>query len=250
MAKIEKMPPFDKYDYYLRSVQDPLASCDFLEGIYRDLSGKEPLFLREDFGGTFALSYEWVRRSSKHVAAAVDNDKVPLAYGKKRFLHQLVGDEKKRIFPLLADVRSTKLPKADVICALNFSYGVIKDRTVLKDYLKKCLTKLRPKGILVMDCLGGMEIASQIETTSECEGFTYTWEQESFDPLSREARFSIHFQRPGEKQRRSEFIYEWRMWTPIELRDLMLEVGFKNTFVYCESNEEAQAWVAYVVGLK
>lgn len=250
MATTSKLPPFDKYDYYLRSVQDPQATCDFLEGVYRDLSAKEPLFLREDFGGTFAVCYEWVRRSGKHVAASVDKDKAPLAYGKKRFFDQLLSDEKKRLFPLHADVRSAKLPKADIISALNFSYGVFKDRVELKDYLKKCLTKLKAKGIMVMDCLGGMEIAPQLETSVEFEGFTYTWEQESFDPLSREARFSVHFQRPGEKQRRGEFIYEWRMWTPIELRDLMLEVGFKNTFVYCESNDEAQAWVAYVVGLK
>lgn len=247
---MEKLPPFDKYDHYLRAVQDPKGTCDFLSGIYQDMNGKEPLALREDFAGTFSLCYEWVVLTPKHKATAIDKDEAPLNYGKKRFLHQLTTDEKKRLKIVKGDVRKARADKADVICALNFSYGVFKEREVLKDYLKKCRASLKPRGVMVLDTLGGMEVSSALETTAECEGFTYTWEQVKFDPLTRDAKFAIHFQRPGDKPKRNQFVYDWRMWTPVELRDLLTEVGFKDTYVYCETDDGSPAWVAYVVGVK
>ena len=74
------------------------------------------------------------------------------------------------------------------------------------------------------------------------------------------AKFHIHFQRQGEPARKKAFVYDWRMWTTAELKDLLQEVGFKNTYVYCEGAGRVEngdsgpapgeSWVAYVVGRK
>ncbi len=252
-----KLPPFNKYDFYLKAVQDPPAMCDFLENVYRDLARRTPVAFREDFSGAFALSYEWVTRARENRATAIDVDDKPLNFGKKNFIPLLTKEEQKRLKVLKTDVRSPRTPPADIIAALNFSYGVFKRRSVLKDYLKQCHTKLSEKGIVLLDCLGGIELSPQRETTVDFPDFTYTWEQESFNALSREAKFSIHIQRPGEKLRKRVFVYDWRMWTPIELRELMQETGFKRTFIYWEGIGQAeevpdssQSWVAYVVGQK
>ena len=95
---------------------------------------------------------------------------------------------------------------------------------------------------------------------------SYYWDQDSFDPVTNEAMFYIHFKRKGEKKREKMFTYDWRMWTIPEIREIMEEAGFKETRVYWEGTtedgdgdgefkavtkgEDCEAWVSYVVGLK
>ncbi len=251
------LPPFDKYELYTRAVQDPAGMADFLEGVYRDVNRKAPKTLREDFSGAFALACEWASRGKERRSVAVDNDGVPLKYGKEHYLARMDEAEQKRVTVLKADVQSLKLPPADIVASLNFSYGVFKTRPKLREYLKRVHAKLRPGGVVVLDCLGGIEIAPQMTSTVQVDEFSYIWEQEGFDPLTRQAQFAIHFTRPGEKTRRRVFTYDWRMWTPLELRELLDELGFKKTFLYWQGvgrseaiPDNSQTWVAYVVGKK
>ena len=165
--------------------------------------------------------------------------------------------ERKRVRVLKADVRSPKLPTADIVASLNFSYGIFKTRPELLKYLKSVRTKLNANGLVVMDCLGGIEIAPQMSSTIQLEGFTYTWEQENFNPLTREAKFAIHFQPDGGPLKKCAFTYDWRMWTPLELREILQELGFKKTYVYWQGYgrsetvpDSGQSWTAYVVGKK
>lgn len=99
-----------------------------------------------------------------------------------------------------------------------------------------------------------------------CEGYSYYWDQDCFDPITNEAQFYIHFKRRGEAKRQEVFSYDWRMWSIPELRDLLVEVGFSATYVYWEGSdkngegngiftraergEECEAWVAYIVAAK
>lgn len=62
------------------------------------------------------------------------------------------------------------------------------------------------------------------------------------------------------------FTYDWRMWSISELREIMDEVGFKETKVYwegtnrlgggngvfseVEKGEACLSWIAYIVGVK
>ena len=115
--------------------------------------------------------------------------------------------------------------------------------------------------------------------------FLYFWDQKSFDPITRRARYAIHFKIPpksGAKSKTTQsktgakkaiqnvdgvdlknaFTYDWRLWTIPELRDALADAGFKQNFVYwetshkgegtgeytrSESGDNAFSWITYIV---
>jgi len=259
---------FDKYSYYKKSVQSPEEDVQFLEKVYRELTKKNPQIMREDFCGTYALCCEWTRLNPDYKAVGVDIDEEPLEYGKRVNYSALNEGEKDRILIKKQNVLEGNLPDADIACALNFSYFCFKERDTLKKYLKASLDSLNESGLLFLDCFGGSKCceANEEETEHEEEKFSYFWDQDSFDPVTNFAQFYIHFKRYGEKKREQVFSYDWRMWSIPELRDLLLEVGFKDVHVYWEESdedgdgngvfsrvdvgEECEAWVAYLVAQK
>ena len=264
-----KLPPFDKYAYYSDSVQSPEEDAKFLDQVYREArGGKAPLVLREDFCGAFANCCAWVRLGSKRQAIGLDLDPEPLAYGHEHYLPQLSPKERARLAILRRDVLKPGAPPADIICALNFSYFIFKERALLKRYFKQCLKGLKPGGILVIDCFGGPKCSEPNEEYSEqgSPPFYYYWDQLSFDPLTNEAKFAIHFKRRGEAKREHVFSYDWRMWSPSELKDLLLEAGFKQVdylwegstpegegdsdFKVVTEGEVCEAWVCYLAALR
>ena len=263
-------PEFDKYRLYLDSVQAPGEDMEFLDQLYADArgSGRSPQILREDFCGAFANCCAWVRRGPERIAYGIDLDPEPLQYGRTHFLPRLTEDQRRRIHLQQEDVLSPGLPMADAISAHNFSYCVFHERKTLLAYFRNALAALRPDGILMLDCLGGSmyQEANEEEVIHEEEGFSYFWAQESFDPLTYNAVFHIHFRRNGEEKREKVFTYDWRMWTIPELREALLEAGFSKVNVYwegttpegkgdgnyvtVEKGEECQSWIAYLVALK
>lgn len=257
---------FDKYEYYLKSVQHPGGDADFIEKAFFESCGKVPQVLREDFCAAFALCCEWTQRGPERQAIGVDLDPEPVEYGKTHYLKNLTLDQQKRVNILINNVMEPELPHADVIAALNFSYWGLKKRPELLQYFKNCRRTLREHGILVLDCFGGSDINMANEAETVHEDYSYFWDQENFNPITHEAMFHIHFKRKGEKKRRNVFTYDWRIWSIAELRDLLEEAGFKETRVYWEGTDEdgdgngefvrtevgeegCESWVAYVVGL-
>lgn len=219
--------------------------------------------MREDFCGTFALCHEWVKLDPKNIAYGVDLDPEPLAWGMKKYFVPAESDLQRRILPIQANVLDPRLPKADVICALNFSYFFFRKREELKKYFMSCKKHLRPGGILFLDALGGGAYQQANEQKDRMKGFTYFWEQTYFNPIEQHGKFAIHYQRKGEAKRRNVFTYEWRLWGLAELRELLMEVGFKGTRVYWEGSDssgggdgkfkitnqgdDAESWIAYLV---
>ena len=259
--------PFDKYWHYRHSVQSPDLDVRFMRKCYRQLKNKEPCWFREDFCFTFALSCEWVKLGKTHHSIAVDIKSAPLTYGKKHYLSLLKPEQKKRIHIRQANVLHYKsLVKVDIIGASNFSYFALKTRKDLKKYFQKCLTSLKPHGILILDCLGGGDCFSANEERTDHKNFSYYWEQSGFDPISHHAIFYIHYKRKGEKKRHKVFTYDWRLWTMPELTDLLKEAGFKTSHVYWEGSdkngegngrftrrkkgEECDSWIAYIIAEK
>jgi SAM-dependent methyltransferase len=263
-------PAFDKYRLYLDSVQSPGEDMEFLDHLYADArgNGRQPQILREDFCGAFANCCAWVKRGHERIAYGIDLDPEPLEYGRLQYLPRLTEAERRRVQPLQADVLSPGLPVADVISAHNFSYCVFKERKTLLTYFTNARATLRADGILMLDVLGGSmyQEANEEEVINEEEGFSYFWAQESFDPLTYNAVFHIHFKRHGEEKREKVFTYDWRMWTIPELREALLDAGFSKVNVYwegttpegrgdghyvpVEKGEECQSWIAYLVALK
>ncbi|MGZ3805438.1 MAG: class I SAM-dependent methyltransferase [Pseudobdellovibrionaceae bacterium] len=256
---------FDKYDLYRRAVQSAETDVEFIRDTYKELKGKNAHTFREDFCGTFALSTEWIKLNSKNMAIGIDLDPEPMAYGKTHYLSKLRPEQQKRMQLLEANVLSADLPEADIVAAMNFSYFCFKSREVMKLYFTSVYKSLGKDSIFLVDCFGGSQCHAPIEDTINHDGFKYHWDQSSFDPVSNEALFYIHF-RIGGKKIEKVFTYDWRMWSIPELRDIMMEVGFKKTHVYwegtakdgsgngvfsrTEQGESCDSWIAYIVAEK
>lgn len=261
------MPSFDKYDLYIRAVQSPESDATFLNDIYKKIRKKTPSLLREDFCGTFSLCCEWVKLDKKKKAFGVDKDQSALQYGKNKILSKLKDHQRSRVKLYKKDVLDSKLPQADILAALNFSYYCFKQREVLLSYFKNVYKRLKKDGIFVTDSVGGPSCQEPNEEFTDYGDFIYFWDQDSYDFITQEANFYIHFQKKGQKKVEKVFRYDWRLWTLREVRDLMEEVGFKKTHVYWEKPDEKgdgsgefvpmenaeealDSWVAYIVGEK
>ena len=246
------LEPFDKYWHYIQAVQDPNAQMAELADMYREARRRalargarvgptEARVMREDFCGTFVNCCAWVARGPDRVAHGIDLDPEPLAYGARHFLPGLSEVQRRRVLIHEANVLDAGLPTADIICALNFSFCLLRARADLLRYFVNCRASLEVGGILVLEVLGGPENHEpnrHVVPWPE-HGFDYIWDQVSFDPITHEAEFHIHFKRHGEKKTRERvFSYRWRLWMLPELVDLLNEAGFSKVDVLWEGEDE------------
>lgn len=264
MAKTSK--EFDKYVYYEKSVQNPSNEVQFFNEKYKEITNKEAKTLREDFCGTGAISCEWVKQSKDHKAWGIDLDPEPLAYGKKVHLAKLDEEAQKRMSYIEGNVLNSGTPTVDICFAFNFSYFIFKKRAELLEYFKAAHKALNKDGVFFMDLFGGPDSIQENTDVIAHDGFKYFWECQMFNPMTNECKFAIHFKRKGEQKRKDVFVYEWRMWGMMELRDLLLEAGFSKTIGYWEGEdgegggngefyatdeaEQCDAWVTYIAALK
>lgn len=258
-----KLKPFDKYALYRRSVQSPEGDVEFLRRTFLKVTGRPARVLREDFCGTFAISCEWVKLRRDHQAHGVDLDPEPIEYGTTNYRSKLSSDQSSRIFIHNANVMSPSLPRADLVCAMNFSYFLFKTRAELAAYFRNCRRNINKKGLLILDCFGGGACQTANEEETKHGNFSYFWHQKNFNPINHHARFAIHFKRQFERKRHDVFTYDWRMWTIPEIREILLSENFSNTRVYWEGTtrrgkgsgifrqsergEECESWIAYIV---
>jgi SAM-dependent methyltransferase len=266
MGKKSKNKEFDKYWYYNKSVQSADVDVQFFKDSYKELKNKKPQSFREDFCGTFKLSCEWVKLDPSFESYGVDLDPEPIEYGKENYLPKLKDSEIERIHIAEGNVLDEGLPQTDIVAACNFSYFIFKERATLKKYFSNTLKTLNEDGIFILDIFGGSQCYEPNEEETEHDGFSYFWDQDSFDPVTNDAQFYIHFKVKGQKKHKKAFSYDWRLYSIPEIRDLLLEVGFKNVHVYWEGTDEdgdgdgnfkrvtqgedCESWVAYIVGEK
>lgn len=261
----------DKYRLYQRSVQEPEAEVRFFRRAYRDAYACDPVVLREDFCGTFAVCCEWVKQGKTRRAIGVDLDPEPLAWGTANNLAKLDPQAQKRVTLLQEDVRKRASSGADVLAAQNFSFWLFKTRKDVVRYFKAAWHNIAAKGVMVVDMMGGPEIHKEHQTDLRSfrnyGGFKYEWEQARFDPITHDVLFHIHFAFKDGSRLNKAFTYDWRLWTMPEVREMLLEAGFSRADVYWENTESktgegsgvyrrrmsapAEAcWIAYVVAVK
>jgi len=230
----------DKYFCYQQSVQDPPFEVRILKRTYRDIFGKNPRTLREDFCGAGAVACEWVKQKDAE-AWGVDFDPEPIAWGANHNYSLLKPAQQERVNFIEGDVRDAKSPKVDIVCAQNFSYYIFKTRKELLDYFKFARSHLNKDGVFVVDMLGGpnvQEDEEEEEREIDDEDFTYVWEQARFNPINHSALFHIHFDFEDGSRLKKAFTYDWRLWTIPEVREIMAEAGFSDTTVYWEKSDE------------
>jgi hypothetical protein len=264
----------DKYALYEESVQTPPEHAVMFRTIYADTrNGKDertPKVLREDFCGTFQIACEWVRLDSKHSSIGIDLDQEPLQYGRKHHLSKLKPNEKIRVKLLNQNVMKVTRPKADIIAACNFSFYIFKERKTLIDYFKSVYKSLNDGGVFILEMAGGpgmIEKLKEQKTYNEKRTgkFTYIWDQKFYNPITHEAKYSIHFKFPNGKIMKDAFTYDWRIWTLAEVREAMSEAGFTESHIYWEKIRKGKdtgeyvkamqggnfySWIAYAVGVK
>ncbi len=266
-----KKSKFDKYLYYENSVQTPEEHVKIFDRMFWDQRGREALSLREDFCGTFLISCEWVRSHPKRTSIGVDLDPEPIRYGKTHGFKKIAPAARKRIKILQQDVCKVVAEKVDLIGAGNFSFNIFKERAQLKKYFQAALRSLNREGILVLELAGGpgfMKLGKEQKTytVKNIGKYTYYWDQRVYDPVNHHALYTISFKTPDGKLHKDCFVYDWRVWTIPEIKDLMIEAGFKDTKVYWEacdkdgegtgeyiemkSGDNAYSWIAFVVGIK
>lgn len=254
----------DKYALYQQAVQDPEGDVVRVRRMFERLYGRPPRTMREDFCGAAAFACAWVAGHRENRAWGIDLDPEPLGWGRAHNVAKLRPEQAARLRLLEGDVRTTRTPKVDVLVAFNFSYFLFKERRELLRYLRGCRAALARDGMLVLDAYGGPEAMEKRKERRRVGGFTYVWEQASYDPISHDASCYIHFEfRDGSKLPRA-WGYHWRLWTIAELRDLLAEAGFSGSTVYWEGTEAATnepngifrprahaeedpAWIAYLV---
>lgn len=262
----------DKYYLYQNAVQCVEAEIDFVEATYQCLKGRPARTLREDFCGTAQTACEWVGRHQNNLAWAVDFDPLVLQWGNDNNVSNLNASQKSRIQLLnedvltVADVQNAG-GEMDAILAMNFSYFIFMQRDLMIEYFRSVLSTLKSDGVFFLDAFGGYEAAKELKEDRECDGFTYTWEQASFNPINSQMQCYIHFVTDEGIKMDKAFDYYWRLWTLPEITEMLLIAGFTTAEVYWEGTDKKTgegdgvytqskigsadaSWVCYIVAEK
>lgn len=256
----------DKHVLYQLSVQAPETDAKTYARWFKRYTGRELRSMREDFCGTAVLSCHHVKNHKDNTAVGVDLDRPTLDWGIQHNVETLLDQEQQRRLKLIEkNVLDVTSPKVDCVLALNFSYGVFKTRAELGAYIKTVYKSLKPGGVFYMDALGGPDVMQEKTDVTEKEGFDYHWEQRSYDPISHRFVCAIHFEFPDGTMMKNAFVYDWRLWTLAELRELFVEAGFDDVHVLWEGTDLKtmegngvfrrkevgdmdEAWISLVVG--
>lgn len=243
----------DKHLLYQEAVQAPDVEIAFIDRVFRRLKGRTPSTFREDFCGTGLLACQWAAERTSNRAVGLDIHAPTLAWGKAHNVQALPEQARQRVQLIQSNVLTPPPPPTggfDAIAAYNFSYWLFTRRETLLNYFQTARKGLAKDGILFLDFMGGSECQMEVtdRTRRNLKGygpFTYVWEHASFEPISGRNICKIHFEFPAPmgserkpKPMRNAFVYEWRLWSVPELRDLLDAAGFSRTRVYWEGEDE------------
>lgn len=273
MAKKKKKKPkptartADKHVLYEQSVQAPEEDAKFFSRYYKKYTGEPLRLFREDFCGTATLSCHVVRLHRENEAIGVDLDAPTLDWARRHNVLALEPEARERVRLVRGNVLDVRSPKAQMVAALNFSYSVFKTRAVMGRYIENAYASLQKGGLFVMDAWGGGQAQFIMKERRRQKGFTYVWDQAHFDPITHHMICKIHFEFRDGTRMKNAFVYDWRLWTLPELRELMEEAGFEDVHVLWEGTDretgegngvfrrvgrggDEEAWIAYVIGWK
>lgn len=229
----------DKYELYQKAVQSADTDVEFLGGTYEAINGRPARHLREDFCGTALICCEWVALHADNTCEGYDLDPEPLDWGKANNLSKVKDGAAERIELFLEDARVEGRKAPDIRVAQNFSYWLFRERAELLNYFKLACESLADDGIFVIDLYGGTEGTVEMLEERKIEGgYTYVWDQDQYYPGTAEFLCNIHFHFRDGTKLENAFQYHWRQWGMAELKDLLMEAGFKKVQSYFEGDDE------------
>jgi len=229
----------NRFDLYEWAVQSPAMQARFVRAVH----GGSPRVLREDFAGPAAIARAWVLLDESHRAVAVDHDPEPLAHASRR-LREANAEAAERLSLIQADVRACRAG-ADIVVAFNFGACEMLTRADLMAWLGAARDSLTSGGVLVCDLYAGAESllpgVSEQTVQTPAGAVNYRWEQREADPVNARVRNAMHFDLPDGRRIENAFEYDWRLWSPAELRDAMLETGFASVDAYLAYGDAVDA---------
>ncbi len=229
----------DRHDLYQLAVQTTDADIAFIDRVYGRAFGRRPLTLREDFCGTALLCAAWVRSRPERFAFGVDLDPAVLDWGRAHNISPL-GGAARRVHLHRGNVLHRKQVRVDVQVAFNFSWWVFKTRAELVRYFRAVRASIRRRaGLFLLDIHGGFDSFKNLKERRRHPGFTYIWEQASFNPLDARTRCHIHFDFPDGTRMRRAFTYDWRWWSCAETKEALLDAGFGRVEFYAEGTTKS-----------
>jgi len=234
----------DRHALYQLSVQDVEAEINFIDETFEQVRGRHAALLREDFCGTGNTSCEWVRRRPTNRAIGLDIDAPTLEWGLEHCVGALDEDQRPRVRLLERDVLEPgDATGVDCVLAMNFSYWLFKTRGELLRYFRAARASLGEDGVFFLDHYGGSESMTEQQEKKKVKDergreFTYIWDQASYNPITGTMACRIHFKFPDKTKLMDAFVYEWRLWTLPEIRELLSEAGFSQVHVYWEGEDE------------
>ncbi len=238
--KPRKADTADKYVLYEQSVQSTEFEYEFVDENFKRLRGRTANLLREDFCGTGQMCCEWVRGRDSNRAIGVDFDPEVLEWSRNNHIAGLTDEQKSRVTLIQEDVRAVQTEPVDIVLAMNFSWQIFEQRAVLRDYLAAVRDSLVDDGVLFMDIFGGYEAYQELEEKTKHKGFTYVWEQASYNPITGHMVCHIHFNFKDGSKMKKAFTYEWRLYSLPELQEILLDAGFSNVTVYWQGWDDEE----------
>ncbi len=256
----------DRHELYELAVQGTESDCAMIDRVFRKRRHQLPHSMREDFCGTGLLAREWVQWRDTNTALGVDLDSNVLRRGRER-IADLAAGARARIQLRKGDVNKVRSDTVDVLVALNFSYFVFHRREQLLEYFINAWRHVRDGGMIFVDAYGGSGSWATGEEERSLDGFTYVWDQSKVNPISHHVVNHIHFRFPDGSEMRRAFTYKWRLWTIPEIRELLVEAGFRHPIVYWEgtdrksgagnsvfrpstAGEACEGWIVYIAAEK
>ena len=214
-----------KYSLYQKALQSPVQVCELLRGAYGIEVGGYPTVLREDFAGSGLISNTWVS-SGGGTSIMVDNDKVPMEWGKLN--NNNSNNESNSIQIIESDVAEVTT-RSDVTCALNFSWCALHDDDVLINYFKVLKNST---DLFMLDLYGGKSAYAESEWESE----SHVWKHSSWNPTSQLVKATVSF--PSHNLS-DVFQYHWRLRSMSHTISLLQEAGFTSCRVWMEDRTES-----------
>jgi SAM-dependent methyltransferase len=231
---------------YRWAVQDPVRQAAALAAIFERVRGRAARTLREDFAGNGADAVAFVGGAAGRRAIAVDVDAQAVAHGRQRAA-RLLGRRAAAIDWFVADVHAVAPPQvaaAELLSVLNFSIGYLHTRTALLDYFRHARACLAGDGVLVLNTFGGPDAlrpgrrSFRVEPGRErgelaLAPYDYEWELRRYDAVRNRIDCRIHFAwddpsaTDGRMRIEDAFVYDWRLWSLVELVEALRDVGFR-----------------------
>lgn len=236
--------PLDRWSLYERCVQASEDLVPVLRAIHRDAptgaaEPGPPRHLGEDFAGSAALSRAWTALVPNGTAVALDRDPGAVDAARRRLSEASAARTDLVVGDVLDPPDGPATRPVDVVYAGNFSIGELHDRAALVTWLRRARARVADaNGIVVCDLYGGETafvtgVAERDLPGPDDTEILYEWEQRRADPLTGRVLDVVHFtlRRDGAlvHESRDAFTYDWRLWGVPELRDAMVEAGFRST---------------------